>query len=58
VLMKHLTNKMVIPNAMRYWIEPKEYGHEIRILDDKEEVFTIELRGTKGSDEIFTKDQN
>lgn len=55
--MKHLTNKMVIPNAMRYWIEPKKYGHEIRILDDKEELFTIELRGTKEKDETYTKKQ-
>jgi len=53
--MKQLTNKMVIPNAIKYWIEPTKQGHEIRVLDDNESVFVIELRGTREHNEIFIK---
>lgn len=34
--------KIIIYNAVKYWIEPKHYGYEIRILDESEEVTSIE----------------
>jgi len=51
--MKQLTNKMIIPNAIKYWIEPTKQGHEIRVLDDNESVFVIELRGTREHNEVY-----
>ena len=34
--------KIIIHNAVKYWIEPKHYGYEIRILDESDEVTSIE----------------
>ena len=34
--------KIIIYDAVKYWIEPKRYGYEIRILDESDEVTSIE----------------
>jgi hypothetical protein len=34
--------KIIIYDAVKYWIEPKHYGYEIRILDESEEMTSIE----------------
>jgi len=51
--------KIIIHNAVKYWIEPKRYGYEIRILDESDEVTSIECRMKKKyrshDEEIFRK---
>jgi hypothetical protein len=51
--------KIIIHNAVKYWIEPKHYGYEIRILDESEEVTSIECHMKKKyrshDEEIFRK---
>jgi hypothetical protein len=37
----------VIPNYMQHWIESKPWGHEIRIVNDNDEVMVIECRWAK-----------
>jgi hypothetical protein len=32
---------------VKYWIEPKKYGYEIRILDEVEDLTTIECHMKK-----------
>ena len=39
--------KIIIHNAIKYWIEPKRYGYEIKILDESEDVTNIECRMKK-----------
>jgi hypothetical protein len=51
--------KIVIHNAVKYTIEPKRYGYEIKILDESDEVTSIECHINKKyrphDEEIFRK---
>ena len=38
---------LIIHNVIKYWVEPKKYGYEIRILDEAQDLTTIECRMKK-----------
>ena len=44
---KKKIGKLIIHDVIKYWVEPKKYGYEIRILDEAENVTTIECRMKK-----------
>jgi hypothetical protein len=52
-------SKIIIHSAVKYWIEPKRYGYEIKILDESEDVTSIECRIKKKyrphDEEMFRK---
>ena len=33
---KNKYSKIIIHSAVKYWVEPKRYGYEIKILDESE----------------------
>ena len=39
---KKKIGNIIIHDVVKYWIEPKKYGYEIRILDEAEDLTTIE----------------
>ena len=39
---KKKIGNIIIHDGVKYWIEPKKYGYEIRILDEAEDLTTIE----------------
>ena len=39
---KKKIGSLVIYDVIKYWVEPKKYGYEIRILDKGEDVTVIE----------------
>ena len=46
---KNKYSKIIIHNVIKYWVEPKKYGYEIRILDEIEDLISIECHLTKKS---------
>ena len=44
---KKKIGSIVIHDVVKYWIEPKKYGYEIRILDGVEDLTTIECHMKK-----------
>ena len=44
---KKKIGSLVIYDVIKYWVEPKKYGYEIRILDKAEDVTTIECHMAK-----------
>ena len=38
---------IIIHDVVKYWVEPKKYGYEIRILDEAEDLTTIECHMKK-----------
>jgi hypothetical protein len=38
---------IIIYDVVKYWVEPKKYGYEIRILDEAEDLTTIECHMKK-----------
>ena len=38
---------LIIHNVIKYWVEPKKYGYEIRILDEAQDLTIIECRMKK-----------
>jgi hypothetical protein len=44
---KKKIGSIVIYDVVKYWIEPKKYGYEIRILDEVEDLTTIECHMKK-----------
>ena len=56
---KKKIGNLIIHNVVKYWVEPKKYGYEIRILDEAEAVVKIEChmkRKNKQQDEdLFRK---
>ena len=34
--------KIIIHSAVKYWIEPKRYGYEIKIIDEADQMTSIE----------------
>ena len=52
-------SKIIIHSAVKYWVEPKRYGYEIKILDESEQVTSIECHIKKKyrphDEEIFRK---
>jgi len=52
-------SKIIIHSAVKYWVEPKRYGYEIKILDELDEVTSIECHIKKKyrphDEEIFRK---
>lgn len=52
-------SKIIIHSAVKYWVEPKRYGYEIKILDESENVTSIECHIKKKyrphDEEIFRK---
>jgi hypothetical protein len=55
-------SKIIIHSAVKYWVEPKRYGYEIKILDESEQVTSIECHIKKKyrphDEEIFRKNGN
>jgi len=53
--------KIVILNAIKYTIEPKKYGYEIKIIDESDEMTSIECHIKKKyrphDEEIFRKNK-
>jgi len=51
--------KIIIRSAVKYWVEPKRYGYEIKILDESDDVTSIECHIKKKyrphDEEIFRK---
>ena len=56
---KNKYSKIIIHSAVKYWVEPKRYGYEIKILDESEQVTSIECHIKKKyrphDEEIFRK---
>jgi len=56
---KNKYSKIIIHSAIKYWVEPKRYGYEIKILDESEQVTSIECHIKKKhrphDEEIFRK---
>ena len=54
-------SKIIIHSAVKYWVEPKRYGYEIKILDESENVTSIECHIKKKyrphDEEIFRKNK-
>ena len=52
-------SKIIIHSAVKYWVEPTRYGYEIRILDESDQVTSIECHIKKKyrphDEEIFRK---
>jgi len=52
-------SKIIIHSAVKYWVEPKRYGYEIKILDESENVTSIECHIKKKhrphDEEIFRR---
>jgi len=50
---------IIIHDVVKYWVEPKKYGYEIRILDEAEDLTTIECHMNKKNrqqdEELFRK---
>lgn len=46
---KNKYSKIIIHSVIKYWVEPKKYGYEIRILDAAEDLISIECHLTKKS---------
>ena len=44
---KKKIGNIIIYNVVKYWVEPKKYGYEIRILDEAEDLTTIECHMKK-----------
>ena len=44
---KNKIGNLIIHDVVKYWIEPKKYGYEIRILDEAEDVINIECHMSK-----------
>jgi len=44
---KKKIGNIIIHDVVKYWIEPKKYGYEIRILDEAEDLTTIECHMKK-----------
>ena len=44
---KNKIGNLIIHNVVKYWVEPKKYGYEIRILDEAEDVINIECHMNK-----------
>jgi len=44
---KKKIGSIVIHDVVKYWIEPKKYGYETRILDEAEDLTTIECHMKK-----------
>jgi hypothetical protein len=44
---KKKIGNIIIHDVVKYWIEPKKYGYEIRILDKVEDLISIECRMKK-----------
>jgi hypothetical protein len=53
------TAKVIIHSAIKYWIEPKRYGYEIKILDEADDITSIECHIKKKyrphDEEIFRR---
>ena len=56
---KNKYSKIIIHSAVKYWVEPKRYGYEIKILDELEQMTSIECHIKKKhrphDEEIFRK---
>jgi hypothetical protein len=56
---KNKVAKLIIYNAIKYWVEPTKYGYEIRILDEGDHITSIECHVEKKhrshDEEIFRK---
>ena len=44
---KKKIGNLIVHNVVKYWVEPKKYGYEIRILDEAEDVIKIECHINK-----------
>ena len=44
---KKKIGNLIVHNVVKYWVEPKKYGYEIRILDEAEDVINIECHMSK-----------
>lgn len=44
---KKKIGNIIIHDVVKYWVEPKRYGYEIRILDKAEDLISIECRMKK-----------
>jgi hypothetical protein len=55
-------SKIIIYSAVKYWVEPKRYGYEIKILDELDQTTSIECHVKKKyrphDEEIFRKNGN
>ena len=51
--------KIIIHSAVKYWVEPTRYGYEIKILDESDQMTSIECHIKKKyrphDEEIFRK---
>ena len=56
---KKKIGNLIIHNVVKYWVEPKKYGYEIRILDEAEDVVKIECHMKKNNkqqdEDLFRK---
>jgi len=44
---KKKIGNIIIHDVVKYWVEPKRYGYEIRILDKAEDLISIECHMKK-----------
>jgi len=44
---KKKIGNLIIHDVVKYWVEPKKYGYEIRILDEAEDIIKIECHMSK-----------
>jgi hypothetical protein len=52
-------SKIIIHSVVKYWVKPTRYGYEIKILDESDQVTSIECHIKKKyrphDEEIFRK---